>query len=108
VCRRECHIVELHAPKGSDSSAAIVRVWISPETSLPLRIETYSAANQLLKRTECRNVVKSGGHYSMEKLVIESHVTGQSTLLDFSKGQRLVDVPAANFTPEGIAALLKD
>lgn len=108
VCRRDCQIIELRAPKGSDAAFALVRVWVSPETSLPLRIEMYSADNKLLKRTECRNIVKSGGHYSMEKLTIESPVTGQQTALDFSKGTRDIEVPARDFTPEGITGLLKE
>ena len=108
VCRRECRIIETASPKGSDSPAALVRLWVSPETSLPLRIETYAAGGKLLKRTECRNVVKSGGHYSMEKLTIESPLTGQQTLLDFSKGSRDIEVPAGDFTAEGIAKLLKE
>ena len=108
VCRRDCQIIDTRPPKGSDSEYALVRLWVSPEASLPLRIEMYGADNKLLKRTECRNLVKSGGHYSMEKLTIESPVTGQQTLIDFSKGARDVDVPAADFTVEGIAKLLKE
>ena len=108
VVRRDCQIIDTRPPKGSDSAAALVRLWISPETSLPLRIEMYGADNKLLKRTECRNVVKSGGHYSMEKLTIESPAAGQQTLLDFSKGNRDVEVPAADFTAEGIAKMLKE
>lgn len=108
VCRRECQIIETRPAKGADAAAALVRLWVSPETSLPLRIEMYGADNKLIKRTECRNIVKSGGHYSMEKLAIESPVAGQQTLLDFSKGARDVEVPAADFTPEGISKLLKE
>lgn len=108
VCRRECQIIETRPAKGTDAAAALVRLWVSPETSLPLRIEMYGADNKLIKRTECRNVVKSGGHFSMEKLTIESPVAGQQTLLDFSKGARDVEVPAADFTAEGISKLLKE
>ncbi len=108
VCRRNCQIIETRPPKGTDAAAALVRLWVSPETSLPLRIEIYGPDNKLIKRTECRNVVKSGGHYSMEKLTIASPVTGQQTLLDFSKGTRDIEVPAADFTPEGISKLLKE
>lgn len=108
VCRRDCQIIDLRAPKGSDAAAALVRVWVSPETSLPLRLELYSSAGKLMKRTECKNIVKSGGHYSMEKLTIESPATGQQTEVDFSKGSRDIEVPAQDFTPEGIALLLKD
>ena len=108
VCRRDCQIIDTRPPKGSDSDYTFVRLWISPEASLPLRIEMYGADNKLLKRTECRNLVKSGGRYSMEKLTIESPVTGQQTLLDFSKGARDVEIPAADFTAEGIARFLKE
>lgn len=86
----------------------MVKLWISPETALPLRMEMYSTAGRLTRRTECRNVVKSGGHYTMEKLTIESPATGQQTLLDFSRGSRDIEVPAQDFTPEGIALMLKD
>jgi hypothetical protein len=107
VCRRDCHIIESRAPKGDKSGTALVRLWISPETSLPLRIESYSADNKLMKRTECTNIVKSGSHYSMEEMTITSPATGQQTAVDFSKGARDIAVAPEEFTAEGITRLLQ-
>ena len=107
ICRRECSIIDTRAPKGDKSGTALVRLWISPETSLPLRIEKYSPDGKLLKRSECTNIVKSGSHFSMEKLTITTPSTGQQTLVDFSKGARDIAVAAEEFTPEGIAKLLE-
>ena len=107
VCRRDCQIVEAKPPKGEKTVTTLVKAWISPETSLPLRVETFSSDGKLLKRTECTNVVKSGGRYSMEKLVIDSPASGQQTLVDFSKGARDIAVPAEDFTAAGIARLLE-
>jgi hypothetical protein len=107
VCRRDCQMIETRAPKGSKSGTPFVRLWISPETSLPLRIDKYAADGKLLKRSECTNIVKSGGHFSMEKLTITSPATGQQTLVDFSKGSRDLTIAAEEFTPEGIAKLLQ-
>jgi hypothetical protein len=107
VCRRDCRIVEVRAPKGDKSGVALVRLWISPETSLPLRVESWSSDNKLLRRTECTNVVKSGARYNMEEISIESPAAGQRTALDFSKGSRDITVAEEEFTAPGIAKLLE-
>lgn len=108
VCRKDCYIVDCRPPKGRDSSHEVVRVWINPETSLPLRIESYLTNGTLVKRTECRKLVKSGDHWSMEELSVEPAAPGRRTSLDFSKGARDIDVPAYDFTPEGIAKSLQE
>lgn len=108
VCRRDCRIIETRDPKPDKNGPALVRLWISPETSLPLRIESWSAENQLLRRTECTNVVKSGGRYNMEELTLESPAAGQRTGLDFSKGTRDLTIPAEEFTPGGVTKLLQE
>jgi len=108
ACRKDCYIVDCRPPKGRDASHAVVRVWINPETSLPLRIESYLANGTLVKRTECRKLVKSGDHWSMEELTVEPATPGRRTSLDFSKGARDIDVPTYDFTPDGIARLLQE
>lgn len=108
VCRRDCRIIETRDPKPDKNGPALVRLWISPETSLPLRIEFWSTANEMLRRTECTNVVKSGGRYNMEELTIESPAAGQRTALDFSKGARDLTIPAEEFTPAGVTNLLQE
>ena len=100
-----------YTPRDATTNSSLILLAAEKAQHRPLIAEAIASAlnrKALIKRTKCRNVVKSGGHYSMEKLTIESPVTGQQTLLDFSKGARDVDVPAADFTPEGIARLLKE
>jgi hypothetical protein len=108
VCHKDCYIVDCRPPKGLDASHAVVRAWISPETALPLRIESYLANGTLAKRTECRKLAKSGDHWGMEELTVESAAPGHRTNLDFSKGSRDIEVPATDFTPEGIAKSLQE
>ena len=69
---------------------------------------SYLANGTLAKLTECRKLAKSGDHWGMEELTVESAAPGHHTNLDFSKGSRDIEVPATDFTPEGIARLLQE
>ncbi len=108
VCHKNCYIIDWCAPKGRDADHEIMRAWISPETSLPLRIESYLDNGTLIKRTECRKLVKSGNRWSMAELATETPATGGRTSIDFSKGALDVEVPATDFTPAGIAKILQE
>jgi hypothetical protein len=82
------------------------KLWINPRRRCRSASNFTAPVANSSNARKCRNVVKAGGHYSMEKIDIQS--SGGVTSLDFSKGSRDVEVPPADFTPEGITRLLKD
>jgi len=103
---KPCKIVESRPPDGLVTSYSLVRSWISPELSLPLRVHKFGKDGQLLKRFNVEKLVKQeGNRWAPATLVIEPADNRHRTMLDGSKSERDIEIPAEDFTLDRIKAL---
>jgi len=107
VASRSCEVVEFRRPRAGAGRSAVVRACLSPELRLPLRVESFDAGGALLKRIEADRLVRHDGRYTVAGFTVDS-ASGGRIELDGSKAERDVEIPADDFTPEGIARRLRD
>ncbi|HSJ02264.1 MAG: outer membrane lipoprotein-sorting protein [Verrucomicrobium sp.] len=99
-----CQILE-SKPKGARSSYAKVRSWIDTKRMIPLRVEKYSAANQLVRRVDTTDVANVDGRYLPANLAVRRPGQDTVTVVDGSRIKRGVSYTDADFTAEGIKNL---
>jgi hypothetical protein len=109
VDRKPCKIVESRPAPELVTSYSLVKTWISPETALPMRIHKFGKDGQPVKRLNVEKAIKQeGNRWTPATITVEPEAGGRRTMFDGSNSQRDIDVPAEDFTPEKIRALLKD
>jgi outer membrane lipoprotein-sorting protein len=96
----ECQILQSKGGKGS--SYASVRSWVDVKRMVPLRVEKYSAANQLVRRIDATQVVKVDDRFLPGILAIRRPGQETVTMLDGSRIRRGVSYTEADFTAEGL------
>jgi hypothetical protein len=97
-----CKIVESRPPAGVRSSYSLIRSWISPSKLLPLRIEKFGRDERLAKRFTVQKTSRHDGHWVPVTTVIQNSGGTLQTTLDFSRGERDVEIPVEEFSPERI------
>lgn len=97
-----CQILESKPGKGGRSSYGSVRSWIDLRRLVPLRVEKYSTANQLLRRIDTTRVVSVDGRQTPANLTIRRPGQTSATTMDGSKLQRGVTYTDSDFTSDGI------
>ena len=101
VGRVSCQILESKPGKGQKSPHASVRSWVDTRRLVPLRIEKYNSAGQVVCRIDSGRIVTD----DIDRHIPASFTVGRggsSTELDGSKLKHGVTFPANAFTPEGL------
>jgi hypothetical protein len=97
-----CTIVESKPPADAATSYSLVRTWIAPELALPLRIEKYGKNRHLLKRITADRIMKVNDRWAAATITVDLDGTNNRTILEGSKFDRDLNLPAADFTIESI------
>lgn len=100
----ECQILESKPGKSGVSTYAKVRSWIDVRRLVPMRIEKYSAANQVVRRIDTTYVGRDQrDRFIPAKLTVRNPSKDSITELDgarIEQGMRFTD---RDFTPEAIS-----
>jgi hypothetical protein len=102
VNRIACQILESKPGKGESSSYASVRTWVDPNRLVPMRVEKYNSAGQLVRRIETTEVHKVGSQHIPQNLLVRGSRSGSSTVLEGSKIRHDVAYTDREFTAEGL------
>ena len=101
----DCWILESRSHAGK-ARHHMVRSWIAKGKMLPLLIEKAGKDGKAVTRLTVEHTTKRGdGGWSPTELLIESLDTGWRTRVTFSRGERGLVLPAADFSPEAVKAL---
>lgn len=103
VNRVSCQILESKPGKGQRSMYSNVRTWVDSKRLVPLRIEKYNAAGQLLRRIVSGRIVTDDmGRKVPAGLAISDPINGLSTELEGSKLTHGMSFTDAEFTSDGL------
>ncbi len=102
IDKRLCTIVESRPPTDVASNYLVVKTWIAPELALPLRAEKYGKNRRLVRRITADRIVKVNDRWRAANIIIEPEGGNSRTVLEGSKSERDLDLPAAEFTLEAI------
>jgi hypothetical protein len=97
-----CQILESKPSKGERSSYSSVRSWIDMRRLVPMRVEKYSGAGNLVRRIDTTRVVADAGHHIPANLSVTGPRQGSVTLLDGSRIRHDVNFTDADFSVEGL------
>ena len=102
VDRVNCLILD--SKPGGGSIYGRVRSWVDPKRLVPMRVEKYLSSGRLARRIETTRVANDDkGRPIPANLTV--HHGDSSTQLDGSRIRHDVNIPARDFTPEGMADL---
>ncbi len=108
VNRVSCEILESKPGKGQRSNYTAVRTWVDTKRLVPLRIEKYNAAGQVMRRIESGRIVTDDiGRHVPTGLTVSDPTKGSSTELDGSKLKHGVSFSKDEFTTEGLKQTTK-
>jgi outer membrane lipoprotein-sorting protein len=103
VNRVNCQILESKPGRGHRSNYATVRTWVDPQRLVPLRVEKYNNAGQMMRRIDSGRIVTDDiGRHVPAGLTVTDPSEGSSTELEGSKLKHDVTFTADEFTPEGL------
>ncbi len=103
---KPCKIIESRPSDGLVTGYSLIKSWISPEMSLPMRLHKFGKDGKLVKRLNVEKVIKQeNNRWAPATLVIEPADDSRRTMLDGSKSERDIEIPAEDFTLEKIKAL---
>ena len=97
-----CAILESKPGKDERSIYGSVRSWIDVRRLVPLRVEKYASAGQVLRRITTTRVVADAGHHIPANLTVDGVRPDSSTLLDGSRIRHNVTCTDRDFTVEGL------
>jgi hypothetical protein len=108
VSGRDCTIIESRPPAGGGSTVALVRSWIAPALALPLKIEKFDGAGDLLRRIEVRRVARiDDRHWGAAVLAVQRAGARTRTELKMVKADRQAVVLPQEFSNEAILKSLR-
>jgi hypothetical protein len=102
IDKKVCTIVESRPPGDAASSYMVVKTWIASELALPLRVEKYGRNRRLVKRITANRIVKVNNRWTAANIIVDPDGGNSRTVLEGSKSERDLDLPAADFTLEAI------
>lgn len=96
-----CQILE--SKPASDSIYGKVRSWIDPVRSVPLRIEKYSAAGELVRRIDTDRISRDEKHNPIpSRLIVHGPRKNTVTELNGARIDQDVKLTDADFTPAAV------
>lgn len=105
VDRVTCQILESKPGKGQSSSYGSVRSWVDARRFVPLRVEKYSAAGQVMRRIDTTSVATDDKRRPIPANLTVRSGKGSATELDGSRIRHDVQLSDRDFTPEGLGDL---
>ena len=102
IDKRLCTIVESRPPADAASSYLVVKTWIAPELALPLRVEKFGKNRRLVRRITADRIMKVNNRWTAANIIVDPDGGNSRTVLEGSKSERDLDLPAAEFTLEAI------
>jgi hypothetical protein len=103
VSGRKCKIIESRPGPGAATSYSMVKTWMAPDIALPMLAEKFGKDGKLLRRFFAAKVVKQGpASWGVSVLVVDSTGGRGRTVLEGTSSERDIEVPADQFTPEGL------
>ena len=103
---KPCRVVELRPPAGVRTAYTLVTTCISPERSLPLRIDAFGKNGAPARRLVVKKAIRDdSGAWAPVKVAIETAGRTRITTLEVSRGERDVSVPLAEFSIETLKRL---
>jgi hypothetical protein len=100
----QCQILESKPGKGHSSSYSSVKTWVDPHRFVPMRIEKYDTAGNVLRRINITRVLLDGNDSLPADLRIHGP-RGTVTEITGSRIKRGVTYSDTEFTPEGLKQL---
>jgi outer membrane lipoprotein-sorting protein len=97
-----CTIVESRPPADAATSYSLVKTWIAPELALPLRVEKYGKNRRLVRRITADRIMKVHDRWTAATIIVDLDGANTRTILEGSKADHDLDLPAADFTLEAI------
>lgn len=97
-----CTILESKPGKDQPSIYSSVKSWIDVRRRVPLRVEKFASAGQLLRRIDTIDVVADAGHQIPATLVVSGARGDSSTRLAGSRIRHDVTYTDRDFTIEGL------
>jgi Outer membrane lipoprotein-sorting protein len=105
VSHHRCKILESRPSAGTATSYSLVRTWIAPDISLPLRVEKFGPDGRLIKRITAEKITRRKNNYWTAANVIVEPADGRTrTVLEGSHADRDIEIPDEDFTVEQIKA----
>jgi outer membrane lipoprotein-sorting protein len=101
----QCQILESKPGKGHSSSYSSVKAWVDPHRFVPMRIEKYDTAGNVLRRINITRVLLDGNDSLPADLRIHG-ARGTVTEITGSRIKRGVTYSDTEFTPEGLKQLI--
>ena len=102
IDKRLCTIVESRPSADAASSYSVVKTWIAPDLALPLRVDKYGKNRRLIRRITADRIVKVNDRWTAANIIVDPDGGNSRTVLEGSKSERDLDLPAAEFTLEAI------
>jgi hypothetical protein len=107
IDKRHCMIVELRPGPDSTTQYSMVKAWVSPEILLAMKVQFYGRDGKLLKVVTTERVVKQGSRWVAATVKILPAGGRSQTVLEGTKADRDLQIPAADFTLEAIKQAVK-
>jgi hypothetical protein len=108
VGNRRCAILELLPPPNASTRYARVTAWIAIDLALPLRIELVDRDEARVTRLMAGRIVKRDGRWTAARLLVEPGDGRSRTVLEGSRFERDLVLPAADFTVNAIARAVRE
>ena len=77
----DCYIIEVNAPKNSESTYASVKIWISKKSHLMLKAEGFDTKNKLARRLWIKSCKKIKDEWMIKDMEIQQYPKKQITKL---------------------------
>lgn len=103
VSGRKCKIIESRPGPGTVTSYSMIKTCMAPDIALPVVAEKYGKDGALLRRFFAAKIVKQGhDSWGTAVLVVDSTGGRGRTVLEGTSSERDIEVPAEQFTPDGL------
>jgi hypothetical protein len=103
VSGRKCEIIESRPGPGTVTSYSLVKTWMAPDLAIPVVAEKFGKDGALLRRFFAAKIVKQGpASWGAAVLVVDSTGGRGRTVVEGTSSERDIEVPAEQFTPEGL------
>jgi hypothetical protein len=107
IDKRVCVIVDLRPGPDSETQYSMVKVWVAPEISLPLKVEFFGRDGKLVKTVTTDRVVKEGKVWLAATMKIQPAGSKSQTVLEGTKSERDLQLPSGDFTLDAIKDFAK-
>lgn len=107
IDKRHCMIVELRPDPEAVTQYSMVKAWVSPDISLAMKIQFFGRDGKLAKVVITDRVAKQGSRWLAATLKIQATGSRSQTVLEGTKSERDLQMPAADFTLEAIKQFAK-